>query len=134
MKENKAIVRRFFEEGPSKGNISAADDLLSPDFAMHVPLPASPGVEGINEVITACRAAFEHLNVTVEDMIAEGNTVAVRFTASGVHKGSFMGLPATGKLITMTGIEIFRIKEGKIIELWGEANLLGLMQQLGIAP
>lgn len=130
--ENKTIVRRFFEEGPSKGNISAADDLLSPDFAMHVPLPASPGVEGINEVITACRAAFEHLNVTVEDMIAEGNTVAARFTARGVHKGNFMDLPATGKPITMTGIEIFRIKDGKIIELWGEANLLGLMQQLGI--
>jgi steroid delta-isomerase-like uncharacterized protein len=132
--ENKTIVRRFFEEGPSKGNISAADDLLSPDFAMHVPLPASPGVEGINEVITACRAAFEHLNVTVEDMIAEGNTVAARFTARGVHKGNFMDLPATGKPITMTGIEIFRIKDGKIIELWGEANLLGLMQQLGIVP
>jgi steroid delta-isomerase-like uncharacterized protein len=130
--ENKAIVRRFFEEGPSKGNLSAADELLSTNFAIHVPLPASPGVEGINEVITACRAAFEHLNVTVEDMIAEGDTVAARFTARGVHKGSFMGLPATGKLITMTGIEIFRIKDDKIIELWGEANLLGLMQQLGI--
>lgn len=132
--ENKAIVRRFFEEGPSKGNLGAADDLLSPDFAMHVPLPASPGVEGINEVITACRAAFEHLNVTVEDMVAEGNTVVARFTARGVHKGNFMDLPATGKPITMTGIEIFRIKDGKIIELWGEANLLGLMQQLGIVP
>ncbi|HET8688228.1 MAG TPA: ester cyclase, partial [Methanosarcina sp.] len=132
--ENKAIVRRFFEEGPSKGNLSIADELLSPDFAIHVPLPASPGVEGINEVITTCRAAFEHLNVTIEDMVAEGNNVAVRFTAHGVHKGNFMGLPATGKPITMTGIEIFRIKDGKIAELWGEANLLGLMQQLGIFP
>lgn len=132
--ENKAIVRRFFEEGPSKGNLSIADELLSPDFAIHVPLPASPGVEGINEVITACRSAFEHLNVTVEDMIAEGNNVAARFTACGVHKGSFMDLPATGKPITMTGIEIFRIQDGKIVELWGEANLLGLMQQLGIIP
>ncbi len=132
--ENKAIVRRFFEEGPSKGNLSIADELLSPDFALHVPLPASSGIEGINEVITACRAAFEHLNITVEDMIAEGNDVAARFTARGIHKGNFMGLPATGKPITMTGIEIFRIKDGKIIELWGEANLLGLMQQLGIIP
>jgi len=67
-------------------------------------------------------------------MIAEGNTVAAHFTARGVHRGSFMDLPATGKPITMTGIEIFRIKDGKIIELWGEANLLGLMQQLGIVP
>lgn len=132
--ENKAIVRRFFEEGPSKGNLSIADELLSPDFTIHVPLPASPGVEGINEVITTCRAAFEHLNVTIEDMIAEGDNVAARFTAYGIHKGDFMGLPATEKPITMTGIEIFRIKDGKIAELWGEANLLGLMQQLGIFP
>ena len=132
--ENKAIVRRFFEEGPSKGNLSIANELLSPDFTLHVPLPASQGIEGINEVITACRTAFEHLNVTIEDMTAEGNKVAARFTAQGIHKGNFMGLPATGKPITITGIEIFRIKNGKIAELWGEANLLGLMQQLGIIP
>jgi steroid delta-isomerase-like uncharacterized protein len=130
--ENKAIVRRFFEEGPSKGNLRAANELLSPDFVLHVPLPVSPGIEGINEVITTCRAAFEHLNVTIDDMIDEDNKVAARFTAHGIHKGSFMGLPPTGKPITMTGIEIFRIKDGKIIELWGEANLLGLMQQLGV--
>jgi SnoaL-like polyketide cyclase. len=84
--ENKAIVRRFFEEDPSKGNLSAADELLSPNFAIYVPLPSSPGVKGINEIITACRAAFEHLNVTVEDMIAEDNTVTARFTARGVHR------------------------------------------------
>ena len=132
--ENKVIVRRFFEEGPSKGNLSIADELLSPDFTMHTPLPASPGIKGINEVIITCRAAFEHLNVTIEDMIAEGDKVTARFTAHGTHKGDFMGLQATGKPITMTGIEIFRIKDGKIVELWGEANLLGLMQQLGIFP
>ena len=132
--ENKAIVRRFFVEGPSKGDLNAADELLSPDFAMHTPLPASPGIKGIHEVIITCRAAFEHLNVTIEDMIAEGNNVAARFTAHGIHKGDFMGLPATGKPITMTGIEIFRIKDSRIVELWGEANLLGLMQQLGIFP
>ena len=101
-------------------------------IAIHVPLPAPPGIEGINEVITACRTTFGHLNVTVKDMIAKGNTVVARFKAHGVHKGSFMDLPATEKPITMTGIEIFRIKDGKIIELWGEANLPGLMQQLGI--
>lgn len=132
--DNKALVLRFFELGPSGGNMNAANALLSPDFAMHTPLPASPGIKGINEVVTACRAAFEHLNVTVEDMVAEKDRVAARFTARGVHKGDFMGLSPTGKPITMTGIEIFRIKDGKIAELWGEANLLGLMQQLGIFP
>ncbi len=131
---NKALVLRFFELGPSGGNMNAANALLSPDFTMHTPLPASPGIKGINEVVAACRAAFEHLSVTVEDLVADGDKVAARFTARGVHKGEFMGLPPTGKPITMTGIEIFRIEDGKIAELWGEANLLGLMQQVGILP
>lgn len=134
IEENKAIVRQFFKEGPSKGNLAAADDLLSPNFALHTPLPSAPGIQGIKDIIAACRAAFEHLNVTVEDMVAEGDRVAARFTANGIHKGSFMNLPPTGKPITMTGIEIFRIEDGRIAELWGEANLVGLMVQLGIIP
>ena len=132
--KNKDIVRHFFEEGPSKGNMSAANELLASSFALHVPLPSAPGIQGINDVVTACRAAFKDLNVTVEDMVAEGDTVAARFTARGIHKGPFMGLQPTGKPITMTGIEIFRIENGKIAELWGEANILRLMQQLGIFP
>jgi steroid delta-isomerase-like uncharacterized protein len=131
---NKKIVRRFFDVGPSEGDLSAANKLLAPNFTLHVPLPCSPGIQGINDVISACRAAFEGLNVTIEDMVAEGDRVAARFTARGIHKGVFMGLPATGKPITMTGIEIFRIENDKIAELWGEANLIGLMQQLGILP
>jgi len=134
IEDNKNIVRRFFEEGPSKGDLSAANELLAPNFALHTPLPSAPGIQGMNDVITACRAAFEHLNVTIDDMLADGDRVAARFTACGMHKGAFMGLPPTGKSITMTGIEIFRIENGKIAELWGEANLLGLMQQLGIIP
>ncbi len=131
IEENKAIVRRFFEVGPSQGDLAAADDLLAQDFALHTPLPSPPGIQGMNDVITACRAAFEHLDVTVEDMVAEGDRVAARFTARGIHKGAFMGFAPAGKSVTMTGIEIFRIENGKIAELWGEANLLGVMGQLG---
>jgi len=134
IEENKSIVRRFFEVGPSRGDLQAANELLAPGFVLHVPLPCSPGVQGIDEVIFACRAAFEGLQVTVEDMVAEEDMVAARFTARGVHKGPFMGLPPTGKPITMTGMEVFRLENGKIAELWGEANLIGLMQQLGILP
>ena len=134
IEENKSIVRRFFEVGPSKGDLDAANELLAPGFVLHVPLPCSPGVRGIDEVVSACRAAFQGLDVTVEDMVTEGDMVAARFTARGVHNGAFMGLPPTGKPITMTGMEIFRLERGKIAELWGEANLLGLMQQLGILP
>ena len=134
IEENKRTVRRFFEVGPSKGDLDAANELLAPGFVLHVPLPCSPGIQGIDEVVTACRAAFENLNVTVEDMLAEEDRVAARFTARGIHKGPFMGLPPTGKPIVMTGIEIFRLERGRIAELWGEANLIGLMQQLGILP
>jgi steroid delta-isomerase-like uncharacterized protein len=134
-KTNIAIVRKFFEVGPSKGDLEAAGALLHPGFSLHTPLPTpGPGVEAMKNVIVTCRAAFHDLNVTVDDIMAEEDKVTARFTARGVHKGEFMGLPPTGKAITMTGIEIFRIKDGKIVELWGEVNLMGLMQQLGILP
>ena len=134
-KANMATVRKFFEVGPSKGDIEAANTLLAADFSLHVPLPvAGPGISAINNVVTSCRAAFHSLNVTIEDMTADGDMVTCRFTARGEHKGEFMGLLPTGKPIVMTGIEIFRLENGKIAELWGEANLMGLMQQLGILP
>jgi ketosteroid isomerase-like protein len=134
-KANIAIVRKFFEVGPSRGDLAAADALLHPEFSLHTPLPTpGPGIPAMNNVITTCRAAFHGLHVTIDDIMADGDKVTARFTARGVHKGEFMGLPPTGKAITMTGIEIFRIKEEKIAELWGEANLMGLMQQLGILP
>ncbi len=134
IEENKAIVRHFFEEGPSKGNLGAVNELISSDFVMHSPLPTEPGAKGIDDIITTCRAAFDNLNVQIDDMIAEGDKVTCRFTAHGVHRGQFMTLPPTGKEITMTGIEIFRLENGKVAELWAEANLIGLMQQLGVIP
>ncbi len=134
-KANISIVRKFFAVGPSNGDLAAADALLHPEFSLHTPLPTpGPGIEAMNTVIVTCRAAFHGLNVTIEDILAEGEKVTARFTARGVHAGAFMGLPPTGKEIALTGIEIFRMKEGKIAELWGEANLMGLMQQLGIIP
>lgn len=134
-KSNLAIVRRFFEVGPSKGDLKAADALLAPEFSLHTPLPTpGPGIEAMNNVITTCRAAFHGLHVTIEDMMADGDRVTCRFTARGIHQGAFMGLPPTGKKIEMTGIEIFRLRDGKIAELLGEANMMGLMQQLGMLP
>jgi steroid delta-isomerase-like uncharacterized protein len=129
------LVKQFFAVGPSKGDLQAADALLASDFAPHTPFPfTGSGIEAMNTIITTCRNAFHGLTVTIEDMMAEGDKVTARFVARGVHKGEFMGLPPTGKEIALTGIEIFRIQDGKIAELWGEANLMGLMQQLGIIP
>ena len=132
---NIALVRKFFEVGPSKGDLAAADALLHPAFSLHTPLPTpGPGIAAMNTVITTCRAAFHGLHVTIDDMMADGEMVTARFTARGTHNGGFMGLSPTGKAITLTGIEIFRIEDGKIAELWGEANLMGLLQQLGMIP
>jgi steroid delta-isomerase-like uncharacterized protein len=130
---NIQVVRRFFEVGPSSGDLATADSLLASEFSLHTPLPTpGPGIEAMNNVITTCRAAFHGLHVTIDDMMADGDKVTCRFTARGTHLGEFMGVPPTGKEIAMTGIEIFRLHDGKIAELWGEANLMGLMMQLGI--
>ncbi len=135
LESNKSLVRRFLEEVPGKGNLSAVDELASPDLVLHVPLPeATPGAEGMKSIAFVCRSAFPDLRLTIEDMIAEGDEVACRFTAKGTHTGPFSGLPPTGKAVSMTGIEIFRISDGRIAEIWGEANLLGLMMQLGLGP
>lgn len=134
-KANIAIVRKFFDMGPSKGDIAAADALLHPEFSLHTPLPTpGPAIEEMNTVITTCRAAFHGLHVTIDDIMADGNKVIARFTARGTHNGEFMSVPPTGKAITLTAIEIFRVKDGKIVELWGEVNMMGLMQQLGMLP
>ena len=130
-----AVVRKFFEVGPSQGDLTAVDALLDPAFSLHVPLPApGPGIEAMKTIIITCRAAFHDLQVTIEDLMQDGDRVTARFTARGVHNGEFMGLPPTGRPIVMTGIEIFRVQNGRIVELWGEANLMGLMHQLGILP
>lgn len=109
-------------------------ELASPSVALHLPLPEEvPGSEGLKDIVFVYRAAFPDLTLTIDDMVAEGDKVAVRFTTKGTNTGPFIEVPPTGKRITMTYIEIFRIADGKIIEIWGEADLLGLMQQLGTA-
>ncbi|HWQ18413.1 MAG TPA: ester cyclase [Methanotrichaceae archaeon] len=135
LESNKALVRRFLEEVPGKGNLSVVDDLALPSLVLHVPLPEqTPGAEGMKDIAFVCRNAFPDMKITLEDMIAEGDRVACRFTTTGTNSGQFMGLPPTGRKISLSGIEIFRIEDGKIAEIWGQADLLGLMQQLGVTP
>ncbi len=93
-----------------------------------------PGLDGTKQALTMWRAAFPDLTVTAEEMIAEGDKVAVRTVVRGTNSGEFMGMPATGKQVTMTGIEILRIADGKVVERWGELDMMGMMQQLGVIP
>ena len=135
IEENKAIARRWNEEIWDKGNLAAIDELLAPDFVFnYAPPGAAPDREGYKQTVTNLCAPFADIHSTIEDMVAEGDKVAVRWTWRGTHKGEFMGIAPTGKQVTITGISILRIVGGKIVEEWGEMDNLGMMQQLGAFP
>lgn len=132
---NKAIVRRGFEEIWNKGNLAAVDEMYATNFVLHD--PGSPGVrgpEGVKQYVTRERTAFPDIHFVVEDQIAEGDKVATRWTATGTHQRELMGIPASGKFATVTGIMISRILEGKIVEGWSNWDALGMLQQMGVAP
>ena len=133
--ENKALARRYVEEAINKGNLAVIDELTAADYVEHSPFPGqAPGIEGEKQLISMLRAAFPDLHSTIEDLIAEGDKVVLRATARGTHKGEFMGIPPTGKQVTVTEIHIIRFVGGKGVEHWGEVDMMGMMQQLGVAP
>ncbi|HET6444355.1 MAG TPA: ester cyclase [candidate division Zixibacteria bacterium] len=132
--ENKAIVRRFYEEFANQGIQSVAEELVASDFVDHNPPSPEfpPGLEGLKQVFAMFLVAFPDMNLTVEDQIAEGDKVVTRLTTRGTHKGEFMGIPPTGKTMTIGLIDIFRIEGGQLAEHWGESDTMGMMQQLGL--
>ena len=133
--DNKKIVRRFVEEFKNKANHNIVDELFTPDPAIHFPIPGlPPGRDALKQLGPLVVMAFPDVHVTVEDLIAEGDKVVERTAAGGTHKGEFYGIPATGKQITWTEIHIYRLKDGKITELWSQIDLLGLLTQLGAFP
>jgi predicted ester cyclase len=133
--ENKALVRRFYDEVFNKKNLAVIDDFLDPHIIEHALPPGLPGgIEGSRQFIGIYLTAFPDLHLTAEDMIAEGDKVASRFTMRGTHKGEFMGILSTGKQVTITGIQIPRVASGKIAENWINLDALGLLQQLGVVP
>jgi steroid delta-isomerase-like uncharacterized protein len=135
--ENKRISWRVADEGFSKGNVDAFDELVAEDFVNHdpaVPPDLPPGREGLKALARFYRSAFPDTQLTIEDQIAEGDKVVSRYTVRGTHQGDFAGVPPTGKQVTVTGITIDRIEGGKIVESWNEFGQLSLLQQLGVVP
>ncbi|HVS89932.1 MAG TPA: ester cyclase [Candidatus Acidoferrum sp.] len=134
--ENKAIVRRLYEEVWNKRRVELVDELMSPSHAMHNNhLPDSGiGPEAYKREVARFVTGFPDLRFTVEDMVAENDKVAVSWTISGTHRGEFRGIPPTGKKISVEGITIHHIADGKIMDSYISLDYLGLMQQLGIAP
>jgi steroid delta-isomerase-like uncharacterized protein len=136
IEENKAIVSRATEEIFNKNNLAVVDELYATNFVSHgSDIPGvTPDREGYKQFVTMSRTALPDFHTTIEDMIAEGDKVVQRFTAHGTHKGEFMGIPPTGKQVTITGIAIDRIAGGKIVENWVNIDMLGMMVQLGVVP
>ncbi len=135
VEENKAIARRLIDEFINKGDLSIADELFAEDFVNHDPgRGTTPDREGMKQFLINLRAAFPDQKLTVEDLIAEGDKVVLRFTGSGTHKGDLSGIPPTGKQFNVPGVSILRIADGKVVERWNVSDYLLLLQQLGIIP
>jgi steroid delta-isomerase-like uncharacterized protein len=122
--KNKALVRRYFEEVWGKGNLAAVDDFMAADYAEH-PRPSglSPGSEGLKQLNAAYQSAFPDLKASLDDIFAEGDRVAFRWSFRGTHLGDWLGTPPTGNHMTATGITVFRIAGGKVVESWTSIDL-----------
>lgn len=133
---NKAIVRRLVEELWNKGNLSVADELFAPNYEHHdaSTLDFGRGPESEKKRATLYRTAFPDIRLTIEDIIAEGETVMTRWSCRGTHKGDLSGIAPTGKQINISGVTIARLANGKLAEGWVNWDALGLMQQLGVVP
>ena len=131
--ENKAIVRRFWEEAFNTGNLAVVDEIFAPDYG-HITTGGTMGhgPEHVKQTITRDRIGFPDFRFTIEEMIAEGDKVVVRWTARGTHQGVFRGIPPTGKQVTITGVEIHRVVGGKIVAGWRKWDRMDVMQQLGV--
>ena len=133
--ENKMLVRRLVQEVQNEGRIDVLEEVLAPDFVNHSAPPGVPPTrEGVKQVHRMFRSAFPDLQVTIHDQIAEGDTVVTRKTYHGTQLGAFMGLPPSGKQMTVEVIDIFRIADMKITEHWVVGDELGMLQQLGALP
>ncbi len=142
VEDNKQLAHRaydalnqFFRTGDVDAFRASFGAVTVPEFVDHNPSPGQgPGLEGITQSFAMLRNAFPDAQITVEDLVAEGDKVVARLSVHGTHQGEFMGIPPTGEQVTQTGIDIVRIVDGKAVERWGQFDDLGLLQQVGAIP
>jgi steroid delta-isomerase-like uncharacterized protein len=133
--DNKALVRRWMEEAINRKNINVVDELMSPDYVSHVPgMPDLHGPDGEKQFDSMFNTAFPDGVISIEHEVAEGDFVALHLSYRGTHQGEMMGIPPTGTQITMAGMHLCRIADGKIVEAWAMPDMLGMLQQLGVVP
>jgi steroid delta-isomerase-like uncharacterized protein len=131
---NEILIRRLVEEVVNRGNTDLLTELVAADHVGHDPLGDHYGPEGVRIGVAELRSAFPDLRLSIEDIIADGDRVARRFTLRGTHGGPFMGLPATGRTVMASGIAIDRVAGGRLVESWLSLDVLGLLRQLGALP
>jgi len=131
--QNKAAARKLFEVALNEDNWSVYNEIHTPDFVAHAGKRSGSLAEDLQDA-KGWRQAFPDGRYTIDQVIAEGDFVVVRFTGRGTNTGAGNGLPATGKPVEVTGITIFRFVNGKIAEEWGEYDMLSLLKQLGLVP
>jgi steroid delta-isomerase-like uncharacterized protein len=131
--QKKTHVRRYFAEIVTKGNLAEIPDFVAPDITFWGPYTSEPiqGIKGFTELIAMLHSAFDDFQITVEEMVVEGDTVATRWTASGVHRGEFMGTGPSGEPFRFTGTGFYRIVDGKIVDAWSLNNSVEVICQLG---
>jgi predicted ester cyclase len=133
--QNKALLRRIFEEAFNQNKPSVLDELIAPNFRTYdPPLGMEPNREGFRQILAKYHATFPDMHLTIEDEFADGDYVIQRGYATGTHKGEFQGLPPTEKKVKINVIHIWRFANGKAVENWVQMDQLGLMQQLGAIP
>ena len=134
----RAIARRFFNEVFSEGKLDRVDELFATDYVGHPSgnEETTRGPEGVKEYVAVLRRGVSDLTVTVEDQVSEGDKIVTRWIARGTHDGALMGIPIppTGRAAAVTGITIQRVQDGRVVEGWTNWDLMGLLQQLGVAP
>jgi steroid delta-isomerase-like uncharacterized protein len=132
--DNKSIRRRYHEAW-NAGDSDALDSIMAPEVVNHSPLQGqAEGVEGFKQAIQWMRAGVPDLAITIDSSVSEGDRVATQWTGSGTQTGNLMGIPPTGKTVTVSGIDICRIADGRIVEYWQVLDTFGMLQQLGAIP
>lgn len=132
---NKAIVRDLIDGLFTKGDLGAVDTYFAEDFINHdPPFGVSADREGMRTAAELMRQGFPDWRSEVHELVAEGDIVVERFTASGTHRGQLMGIEPSGKTVSLPGINIFRLRDGLVVERWGRLDELGFLRQLGVVP
>jgi steroid delta-isomerase-like uncharacterized protein len=137
LEANKATVQHLYEQLFNQGNLSVADEVIAPDFINHNAPPGSNrGPESMRQTITTLSTAFPDMHYTVEELVAEGDTVVARVTMSGTHRGlgPVQGIPPTGRSVRQDQMHFIRLRDGKVVEHRAVRDDLGVMQQLGVIP